>query len=377
MKLFSLQTATIVLIIVFFSACKHKNQAELNSEENSIKTNIKYAKGFEIQQFKDYKKLLIKAPYQNAEETFEFILSKKNTTNTQNTIKIPLNSIVVTSTTHIPMLELLQVEQKLIGYPNTSYISSKKTRSLIDNGAIKDLGNEERINTELLLDLHPDAVIGFSINSNNKMFANIQQLGIPVILNGDWLEETPLGRAEWIKLFGVLFDKEAAADSIFLSIETSYLNAKKTALKADKRPSIISGGLFKDIWNLPAGNSFEATFLKDANTNYLWSNSKGNGSLSLNIENVFEKGLNAKLWVAPSFYNSLKQLEEANDINSKFKAFINKEVYSYVNKRGETGGIMYFELAPARPDLVLKDIIKIAHPELMVDYEFTFYEKLK
>lgn len=377
MKLFSLQTATIVLIIVFFSACKHKNQAELNSEENSIKTNIKYAKGFEIQQFKDYKKLLIKAPYQNAEETFEFILSKKNTTNTQNTIKIPLNSIVVTSTTHIPMLELLQVEQKLIGYPNTSYISSKKTRSLIDNGAIKDLGNEERINTELLLDLHPDAVIGFSINSNNKMFANIQQLGIPVILNGDWLEETPLGRAEWIKLFGVLFDKEAAADSIFLSIETSYLNAKKTALKADKRPSIISGGLFKDIWNLPAGNSFEATFLKDANTNYLWSNSKGNGSLSLNIENVFEKGLNAKLWVAPSFYNSLKQLEEANDINSKFKAFKNKEVYSYVNKRGETGGIMYFELAPARPDLVLKDIIKIAHPELMVDYEFTFYEKLK
>ena len=275
------------------------------------------------------------------------------------------------------MLELLQVEHKLIGYPNTSYISSKKTRTLIDNGEIKELGNEERINTELLLELHPDVVIGFSINSNNKMFANIQQLGIPVILNGDWLEETPLGRAEWIKFFGVLFDKEALADSIFSTIETDYLNAKQTALKANLQPTILSGGLFKDIWNLPAGDSFEATFLKDANTNYLWSDSKGNGSLSLNIENVFEKGINAKLWIAPSYYNSLKQLEEANDINSKFKAFQDKEVYSFVNKRGKTGGIVYFELAPARPDLVLKDIIKIAHPELMKNYEFTFYEKLK
>ena len=209
------------------------------------------------------------------------------------------------------------------------------------------------------------------------MFTNIQQLGIPVILNGDWLEETPLGRAEWIKLFGVLFEKEKEADSIFSNIEENYLTAKKTALKTNIKPTVISGGLFKDIWNLPAGASFEATFLKDANTNYLWSDSKGNGSLSLNIENVFEKGKDAKLWVAPSFYTSLNQLEEANDIYSKFKAFQNKEVYSFVNKQGKTGGIIYFELAPARPDLVLKDIIKIAHPELMQNYEFTFYEKLQ
>ena len=377
MKLFSSQLVTVVFIIIFFNACKDKEQADLNTDNNNHKTNIKYAKGFEIQQFKDFKKLLIKAPYQNSKKTYEFILTKNDTSNTKNTIQIPINSIVVTSTTHIPMLELLQVEHKLIGYPNTSYISSKKTRTLIDNGEIKELGNEERINTELLLELHPDVVIGFSINSNNKMFANIQQLGIPVILNGDWLEETPLGRAEWIKFFGVLFDKEAVADSIFSTIETDYLHAKQTALKANLQPTILSGGLFKDIWNLPAGDSFEATFLKDANTNYLWSDSKGNGSLSLNIENVFEKGINAKLWIAPSYYNSLKQLEEANDINSKFKAFQDKEVYSFVNKRGETGGIVYFELAPARPDLVLKDIIKIAHPELMKNYEFTFYEKLK
>ncbi|VAW25388.1 Vitamin B12 ABC transporter, substrate-binding protein BtuF, partial [hydrothermal vent metagenome] len=274
-------------------------------------------------------------------------------------------------------LELLEVENKLIGFPNTNYISSKKTRLLVDKGVIKELGNEESINTELLLDLQPDVVVGFSINSNNKMFSVVEKFGIPVLLNGDWLEETPLGRAEWIKFFGVLFRKESEADSIFKSIEKNYLNAKSIALEAKNVPTIISGGLFKDVWNLPAGDSFEASFLQDANTNYLWKKSKGKGSLSLNIESVFEKGKDADFWISPSYYKTIEQLKNANSIYTQFKAFQHHNIFTYVNKRGINGGVLYFELAPARPDLVLKDLIKITHPELLKDYEFTFYEKLK
>lgn len=274
------------------------------------------------------------------------------------------------------MLEVLGVENKLVGFPHTSYISSKKTRNLIAKGRVKELGHEERINTELLLDLQPDVVVGFSLGSNNKMFATIQKMGIPVILNGDWLEETPLGRAEWIKFFGVLFNKEKEADSIFNVIEATYLAAKKIALKDTLKPSVISGGLYKDVWNLPAGESFEATFLKDANTKYLWKNTKGKGSLLLSIESVFDKGKNADIWISPSFYSSKEQLKKANSIYTKFKAFQENNLYSFVNKRGETGGLIYFELAPTRPDLVLKDLIKIAHPNLLKNYELTFFEKL-
>ncbi len=190
-------------------------------------------------------------------------------------------------------------------------------------------------------------------------------------------EESPLGRTEWIKFFGALFDKEKEADSIFKTIEKNYLEAKRKASKAKKKPTIISGGLFKDIWNLPAGESFEATFLKDANTHYLWADSKGKGSLSLNIENVFEKGKDADLWISPSFYGNLEQLKNANAIYPKFKAFQDHNVYTFVNKRGEKGGVIYFELSPSRPDLVLKDLIKIAHPELLTDYELTFFELLE
>lgn len=376
MKLSISKIIAFTLFILLFS-CKVDKKNEVLNENTNGESTIKYAKGFDIQHFKNYTKLVVKAPYQNSTEIFEFLLTRNKLNNDLNTIQIPIKSIVVTSTTHIPFLELLNVEDKLVGFPNTDYISSPKTRGLIEKGFIKELGHEESINTELLLDLKPDLVVGFSLNSNNKMFSVIEKLGIPVLLNGDWLEETPLGRAEWIKFFGVLFDKEKMADSIFNDIEKNYLEAKDIASKAIEKPTVISGGLFKDVWNLPAGESFEATFLKDANTNYLWKDSKGKGSLILNIENVFEKGKNAELWISPSYYKTLEQLNNANDIYPKFSAFQNKNIFSYVNKQGEKGGIVYFELAPARPDLVLKDLIKIAHPELLKDYELTFYKRLK
>ncbi|HSQ45387.1 MAG TPA: ABC transporter substrate-binding protein, partial [Lutibacter sp.] len=299
MKLLS-STVFIIAFTMLVLSCGNDQKNNLKAVKTNEKSTIKYANGFDIQHFKDYTKLTVKAPYQNSTETFEFILTSNKSNKDLNTIQIPINSIVVTSTTHIPMLELLQVENKLAGFPSTDYISSPKTRSLIAKGSIKELGHEESINTELLLDLKPDLVVGFSLNSNNKMFSVIQKMGIPVLLNGDWMEETPLGRAEWIKFFGVLFDKEKMADSIFNDIEKNYLEAKTIASKATEKPTVISGGLFKDVWNLPAGDSFEASFLKDANTNYLWKDSKGKGSLSLNIENVFDKGKDAELWISPS-----------------------------------------------------------------------------
>lgn len=323
--------AIFVLISGLFTACKHTPESIENKTPSEKTSIIKFAKGFDIQHYEGYKKLIIKAPFLNSDEAFEFILS--NDPAQKNAIHTPIASVVVTSTTHIPMLELLNVEDKLVGFPNSDYISSEKTRNLVDSGKIIELGNEESINTELLIDLNPDLVIGFSMNSNNKMFQTIEQLGIPVVLNGDWLEKTPLGRAEWIKFFGVLFNMEERANELFLEIEKNYLNAVKIAMNADHTPTIISGGLFKDIWNLPAGESFEATFLKDANTNYLWKDSKGNGSLSLNIENVFDKGKDAELWISPSYYSSFEQLANANSIYEQFKAFQDKKIYSFINKK--------------------------------------------
>ncbi|MCF6348889.1 MAG: ABC transporter substrate-binding protein [Flavobacteriaceae bacterium] len=373
-----LKIAIILSFLLLISACKTEKKELITKETNTL---IKHAKGFDIQIFNTYIKLIIKSPYPDAKEVLEYILIPKGN-NVPSEIKglkvirIPIKRLVVTSTTHIPMLELLNEENSLVGFPNLQYISSSKTRKLIANGNIKELGNEQDINTEVLLDLQPEIVIGFSMSSNNKVFSNIEKAGIQVLLNGDWLEETPLGRAEWIKFFGVLFGKEKQADSIFNEIKKQYKEAKIIAKKAKTKPTVLSGALFKDIWNLPAGESFVAQFLKDANTNYLWADTKGKGSLSLSFESVFEKGQYAEFWIAPGHYTSSEQLKNANQHYTEFNAFKNKNIYSFANKKGENGGVLYYELAPVQPHIVLKDIIKVVHPDLLPEYEPFFLEKL-
>ena len=368
-----------LLFVVFSFSCKKEILKETTAPIS--KSTIKYAKGFDIVIENGLKKLIIKTGYQNAKTVFEYLIlnktAKKASLNNQ-TIQVPIKEIVVTSTTHIPMVELLNEESSIVGFPHATYISSEKTRTLIDAGKIKEIGKESALNTEILLDLHPELVVGYSVSSADKSLTTIKKSGINVIYNGDWLEETPLGRAEWIKFFGVLFDKEKQADSIFNTIENNYLEAKKIALKSTRKQTVLSGAIMsKDIWNLPAGESFVAQFLKDANLNYLWKDSKGKGSLSLSFESVFDTGRNADFWIAPGYFSSKEQLLQSNQIYAEFTAFKNDKIYTPSAKKGKTGGVIYYELAPTRPDLVLKDIIKITHPNLLPNYELTFFEKMQ
>ena len=370
----------ILLLIIFAFSCK-KEILKIDKKTTS-KSTIKYAKGFDIINENGIKKLIIKSAYQNSQDVFEYEIHEKKSNTIIDykriVIKVPVEKIVVTSTTHIPMVELLNEESSIIGFPYAKYVSSEKTRKLIDAGNITEIGKESSLNTEILLDLQPELVVGYSVSSADKSLTTVQKAGIPVIYNGDWLEETPLGRAEWIKFFGVLFDKENQADSIFNTIENNYLEAKKIALKSNKKQTILSGAIMsKDIWNLPAGDSFVAQFLKDANLNYLWKNSKGKGSLSLSFESVFDTGRNADFWIAPGYFSSKEQLLQSNQIYAEFEAFKNDRIFTPSTKKGKTGGVIYYELAPTRPDLVLKDIIKITNPNLLPNYELTFFEKMK
>lgn len=370
-------SALFVLLMISFSC---KKEVDNTAKETQIKSTIKYAKGFDIVNENGVKKLLIKSAYQNSDKVFGYIIKSKKDTkeHPQNTIFTPIHKIVVTSTTHIPMVELLNEETSIIGFPHAKYVSSEKTRALIDAGKIIEIGKEGFLNTEILLDLQPELIVGYSVSSADKSLTTLEKTGINVVYNGDWLEETPLGRAEWIKFFGVLFDKEKLADSIFKEIETNYLKAKKIALKSSKKPTILSGAIMsKDIWNLPAGESFIAQFLKDANLTYLWQESQGKGSLSLSFESVFEKAQNADFWISPGYFTSKEQMLASNKIYTKFNAFKNNKMYTPSTKQGKTGGVIYFELAPTRPDLVLKDIIKITKPSLLPNYHLTFFEKMK
>lgn len=390
-----LQNKSLLLLLfsfLFLLNCK-KEKYNLTPDDYNLKHNIEegnetknnYAEGFKIINYNGFDVLEINNPWPEAEKSYRYaLISKESAAKTtfnkdsyDGIIITPIEKIVVTSTTHIPALELLGVEETLVGFPGTDYISSKKTRLRIDSGAIRELGKNEGINTEVLLNLNPDLVVAFGVDGKSKSLETIKNANIPVIYNGDWVEKSALAKAEWIKFFGALYNKQKEADSIFNSIEKDYLEAKKIAAKVTKQPTILSGAMHKDIWYLPNGTSTEAQILKDANVNYLWSETTGTGSLALNFETVFDKAKTADLWLSPSYYSSFEALKKGNKHYTKFDAFKNKNIYSFADTTGETGGVLYYELGTARPDLVLKDIIKICHPELLQNYTPSFFKPLK
>lgn len=376
----------LVFSLLLFSCKPEKSKEEKERVVAITAKNIQYAKGFTIKKLASGITLInITSPWPNAKNAFTYALVPKEKTafiplnkdNYDAIITVPVEKIVVTSTTHIPVLEALQVEHTLIGFPDTEYISSPKTRALIKSGQIKELGNNESINTEMLLALQPELVVGFSIDSQNKTYETIQRSNIPVVYNGDWTEETPLGKAEWIKFFAPFFGLEEKGDLIFSEIETAYTSAKKLASKATHSPTVISGAIYKDVWYLPGGNSWAAQFLKDANATYIFKDTKENGSLSLSWESVLEKGKTADYWVSPSQFTSYAAMAESSPHYTQFDAFKSKKIFTFAGTVGETGGLLYYELAPNRPDLVLKDLIHILHPDVLTDYKPVFFKPLK
>ena len=380
-----MRTILILSFLFCLMGCKEGRKEALPNSMAPSASTIEYAKGFTIEKLGSGVTIItILSPWPDAESNFKYALVPKSklasiTMNKEEfdaIVGVPVTQIVATSTTHIPSLESLGVIDALKGFPDTRYISSKMARQRIDQGQIKDLGNNESINTEMVIELNPEVVFGFSINNQNKAYETVQRSNIPVVYNGDWTEETPLGKAEWIKFFGPFFQKEREADSIFKTIADSYNQAKSLAKKSKIQPSVLCGALYKDVWYLPGGKSWAAKFLEDANTYYPWSQSEQTGSLNLSIESVLATGVDTDYWISPSQFTSYQEMKDANRHYLSFKAFQNKNIYTFAKTKGDTGGLLFYELAPNRPDLVLKDLIHIFHPEILPEHELFFYKPL-
>ncbi len=371
----------IILITLLFSACReHNSRNDKSSDKGNVK-GLLYAKGFSIIDYGHYKKLEVFTPYPGSNSGFTYYLVKQEQVlpeglTESDIIEVPVQSMVCTSTTHIPLLEYLGVEEVLKGFPNTDYISSEKVRQRIDSGLVTDLGQEMSMNTELLMALDPDAVMGYMMTGSLGQLEKIRQAGIPVVINAEYLEEHPLGRAEWIKFMGALVDREDAADSVFNIIESNYMATLEKVKDANFSPSVMSGVVYGDTWFMPGGDNYAAKLIDDAMGQYLWDNESSAGFLEKSFESVYERAYDADFWVGVASYNSLQQLKEGDARYANFKAFQTERVYSYNNRIGAKGGNEYLELGYLRPDLILKDLVYIFHPDLMENHELYFFKKL-
>lgn len=370
---------SLFVSFLFLVGCKKTTQQ--TEDVVGVSNEIQYAKGFEIYDYTDFKILKITQPWPGATTSSTYVLAN-DVNNIPDSladltkIQIPIQRIVATSTTHIPSLVVLNEANSLQAFPGLDFISSEEVRALIAENKIKEIGDGVGLNFELTVDVSPEVVIANGGNDSYEKYQQIQQAGIPVIYNGDWVEYTPLGKAEWIKLFGVLYDKADEANAFFDKVVHEYNEAKSLVETVDNKPEVFSGAMFEDVWYAPQGDSWTSQIIADAGGEYLWADKSGTGSLSMAFEQVLDDAQQVEYWIGPAQFTSYVEMQNANIHYKEFEAFQNKKVYTYSAKKGATGGLIFYEEATNRPDELLKDYIRVLHPELLPEHELYFLTPL-
>jgi iron complex transport system substrate-binding protein len=376
-----MRSIVCVLVLTVLIACqKQKDGAGLT--ETSLSSGIRYAEGFKVSAIGNSKLVEVTYPFQGATSGYRYLLVPHGEPVPEHDsrtriIRIPLRSIVCTSTTHIPLLDYLDETDKLVGFPSTEYISSVAMRKRVDEGKVQELGVDKGLNLERLAVLKPGMVMGYTMSSDYGQFKKVEDLGVAVVMNAEYLEKHPLGRAEWIKFMALFFNKEKLADSVFNAIEKNYMETRKLADEAKSKPSVLSGIVYGDAWFLPGGQNYASKLLKDAGCRYLWEDDPSHGYLEISFESVYEKARNADLWIGVATFKSLAELKNSDHRYTKFKPYVERQVFTYDARKGAKGGSEFLELGYARPDIILKDLVKIAHPELLPDYELYFHKRLE
>ena len=338
---------------------------------------IQYSQGYTIERYSDYIVAELRDPWDTTRILQRYLLVDRNKDipggmPKGTIVRIPLKNIVVYNSVHSSIVELLDAAENIVGACESRYMDTPVIRERLDKGVIADLGEATAPNIEKMVDVGSEVILASPFR--NSGYGPAEKLGIPIIECADYMESTPLGRAEWLHLYGLLLGREELADSLFRATESNYLTLSKLAEGVQHRPTVFSEKRFGSTWHIPGGASYMAHFFKDAGADYMFTDLPGAGSTPLAFETVLDKAIHADIWLIK--YNQPDDLTYAGlraeyTPNENFYAFKKKNIYAC-----NTGSVPYYEEFPMHPDYLLKDLVWIFHPELLPDYTPRYYKKL-
>ena len=377
-----LYPSVLLILAILFNGCgsgKNKNNGLEEKGTYLFSEEIHYAKGLNIDYYKEYTKVTINNPWQNNQEPYKvYYLLKTDSVEIPmdgEKISVPLTSIIVNTFSYFEFLSLIGELETVTGVTDGFRIYNPEILDRIKNNKIVDLGDPFNPNIEKTIALIPQAIINSAYAQMDNYSMRLNQAEYSVIYSLEWMENNPLARTEWIKMIAAFFDKKSVADSIFNDIEDRYLTVKNLAKEGDHSRSIIAGDIFQGTWYVPGGNSFNASLFRDAKLNYLYENNDVSGSIGLDIESVLTKFSETDIW----FGCEADRYAELTAKDSKYlllQPVKQKQVFNNHNRTTKTGGNDYYESAIAHPDLVLSDLVKAAYPDLLPDYSFTYIRPL-
>lgn len=373
-----MRTAIFILLVFILVSCQPKSQSS-NESELIDSVQLEYAKGFTIKYYADYKQIEIINPWLKNNVLARYYLVADDSISVPADglkIKTPIKSLAATSATHFGFLEELQSLNILKAICSPDLIYNPKVRKMWKEGRLLDLGDAFNIDTEKSIAMNPDLVMISGYKQDDPYAKRLISAGIPVVLNNEWMEESLLARAEWIKFVAVFVAKETIADSVFNSVKTEYNRMSELANHLKEKPLVLSGSNFRGTWYFPGGRSYMAKLYKDAGADYYFASDTTAGSIPLQIENVIAKFAKADIWLNCNFA-SIKELVSTDPKHDFFNAVKSGEVYNFNKRMLPSTANDFWESSVVHPELLLKDVVKILHPELLHDYELFYSQKLK
>lgn len=355
-----------------------------NQDYFSEKTQIQYAQGFQVEYHKHYKIITVNNPWRDANRSFQYVLVQCGTPvpsgfEPSQVVQVPIQQIAVLSTTHLGHLDSLQLLDTLVGVSNLKLVYSQEVRQHLQKNDVQEIGSNSNLNIEKILDLSPDLITTYGTgNPQHDAHPQLLAAGLKVAINSEYMESTPLGHAEWIKFTALFFNQEQAVNQQFNQIVKEYQSVAAIAQKAQNQPTVITGFNRNGTWNIPGGNSYVAKLLKDAGANYLGADNAESGSIPLSFEAVYDRALNAQVWLNGSRdWTRLQDVARADERYTKLSAFQSGRVFNNNARVNEFGGNDYWQSGTISPHLVLSDLVKILHPELLPEHQLVYYQPLK
>ncbi len=356
----------LTIIAVVFAACTGSNG---RAAQEGVKEQNLYANGFEITHYNGYSTIEIEDPWDTTKVLQNYILVEKSAPLPDNLpagtiIRTPISNIIMYTTIHASIWEELGSLDAISGICETEYLTSAKALAMVKAGKIIDCGKAASPNVEKIMDIDGQIIIASPFEHGG--YGQAEKLGIPIFESADYMERHPLGRVEWMKVFGMLQGKRDVADSMFQATMNNYNRLKTLAAGEQDRPRVMSERKYGSSWFIVGGASYIATMYKDAGADYIFSDNTESGSVPISFETVYERGEDADIWIlkyAMPYPMTYAHLKDEYKPYENFAPFRNKRIYTC-----NTVTTPYYEYIAIHPDIILADYVKIFHPHLLPEY---------
>lgn len=294
-------------------------------------------------------------------------------------ISVPVRRIAVLSSSILPHLDDLNVLDTLVAVDDRRRIYNERVLSRIEAGLLPEVGGGPRIDRERIVAARPDLVLYSPVGTEDATLAALDAAGIPVLHLADWREPTPLARLKWICVIGALYGRSAGAEQILRERSARYEELRELTrqIPASRRPRVLVNAPWRGQWPVPSADSYVARFIEDAGGRYLWDDLDAAGTQFLDFESVVLRAAEADIWInLNAGWNAPGDLLAEDPRLASFRPFSSRRVYHYGARERSSGANDFWESGAAHPEIVLADLVRLFHPELLPEHRLFYYRSI-